>query len=184
MTGKEQIVEENITQGARQPSFFKIDPANWPDLPPPAIKLRKQRNPYRPVLTLHFTDQIKEATVFPNTPPGWKIPQSVPMEQSPENRRKLKFEINETEQMKAERIRRQEVRLRATALIRNFKTGQISYDDVHAFYKDNATDLIHRKVYEGYCQYVKKRKATRMSWKEYAKTVVLELLARDLAPIV
>ena len=56
--------------------------------------------------------------------------QSVPMEQSPENRRKLKFEINETEQMKAERMKRQEVRLRATALIRNFKTGQISYDDV------------------------------------------------------
>ena len=57
------------------------------------------------------------------------------MEQSPENRRKLKFEINETEQMKAERMKRQEVRLRATALIRNFKTGQISYDDVHAFIK-------------------------------------------------
>lgn len=182
MTGKEQIVEENITQGARQPSFFKIDPVNWPDLPPPAIKLRKQRNPYRPVLALHFTDQIKVVTVSPSTLPGWKIPQSVPIEQSLEDRRKLKFEIHETEQMKAERIRREVVRSRATALIRSFKTGQISHADVLSFYKDNATDLIPHRNYEFYRQYVGKRKVTRMSWKEYAKTVVLELLAGDLAP--
>ncbi len=184
MKEKGQIAQENITQGTRQPSFFKIDPVNWPDLPPPAIKPRKQRNPYRPVLALRFTDQVKEAAVFPSTPPGWEIPQSVPMGQSPENHRKLKFEIDETEQMKAERMKREVARSKATSLIKSFKTGQISHDDVHAFYKGNAVDLIHHKVYEAYCQYAKKQNLTKMSWEEYAKTVVLELLARDLGPIV
>lgn len=188
---KETINQDIKNQEAEQASFFKIDPQNWPDLPPPIIKPKRLRNPYKLLGIVHFTDEIQESSVSSGLPSDWTIPQSKLDTQliAKRNRERRQEEL------------RKEVRRKATELIRELKARKADINSVREFYRSNATLLVRQRDYANYLEDKKRvlkskpsndrekmikkyqKRAPKLSWQEYAKLRVWEIFATDLMAI-
>lgn len=184
-----ETLDQNIkTQEAYSASFFKIDPQNWSDIPPPVVKPFKPRSPYKLFGVARFIDPPKPFVVTSGIPPQWKISKS-----------RLNIQMVEKHKKeKGEGERRERVRRQATELMRKHKRGQIKIDEVRDFYRSNATFLVRQKDYEMYLEdrkrilkskptndrerMIKKcqKRIPKLSWREYAKLRVWEIFASDL----
>lgn len=161
-------------------SFFKIDPENWPDLPPPEIKpnqywkpsLRWRSRFYRRISS--FSNPIQAIPTEEPIPSGWKIPQS-------ELDKELVAKRAEERRIK---VLKMQVRVQATELVHKYKSGEVRIDQVEDFYLNHAENLVNYKPYLAYCEYTQQTKQGAMDWPEYAKLMVLEVFTNDLTPII
>ncbi len=164
------------SETGQAPSFFKIDPQNWPDIPPPPIKSKRRRNPYKLLGVAHFTDEVIQRRKRSMAPPrGWKIPQSKRAE--PTGEIPIEKPIPKEESVEDKRMRT--VRLRAKELMQELHSGKVERSQVLLFYKNNATAFILHRAYECYRDYAVKHRLKIMSWPEYARERILERFSED-----
>lgn len=163
---------------AQAPSFFKIDPQNWPDIRPVLIKPKRPRNSYNSLGVARFTDQpLQYGLRLGNIPPSWRIPQSKLVQQLTYERRSGKQTVDEQGNVEEKTMRR--VRLRGKELMLKLQSGEVERSQVLLFYKNNATAFISHRTYESYRDYARKRKLKIVSWPEYARAVILERFSED-----
>ena len=174
---REKLNHNPGDQEAAQASFFKIDPQSWPDLPPPVMRPKRFRNPYKLLGAARFTDQTVQYRVTSSMAPAWRIPQSKLVEELVCKNRIVKQIADKQGNIKERRMRR--VRLRATELMRKLQSGKVEYTQVMLFYKNNATDFIPYRSYEYYRDYAIKHKLKIMPWPEYAREVIIERFSQD-----
>ena len=173
MPQKETQPKNKTRQEGREPSFFKIDSQNWPDISQPAPKPKRPRNPYKLLGIVKFPDPALRPLPTPTIPGLRRIPQSRLKEA--ETQEGINSQNSEVFPSEKEIYRTQ-----AITLIHKFQAGEIELDGVRNFYYNNSQSLVDNKPFLAYCQYATKHNLKTMPWEKYAKQRAQELFISDL----